>query len=172
VRALILPVLLIVMAATPGRAAAARAVAEGDFVAVCTAALLNPGALPSVLAERGLAAAVERTLRPTVEVTVYASADGERTVTLNRERYSDFTAANCVVAGDFPSSITEIETLRGQLERSGKARIEGEILEPAGALRVAHFKRMGNDPVILINVSATSNTTVYTMIRWDLQPGQ
>jgi hypothetical protein len=174
-RAAILPALGAALAASAALAQQPDGAAAGaeDFVRVCTAALLAPGELQPALAARGLARVGETNLRPTISLTVYAGDGAGRTVTVNRQRFPDAVLATCQVSGVFASSEESIGALRAALEADPRlGRVDGETLKvPQGTL-IATFKRAGNVPVLTVQVTASPQTTLFTMTHWDLRSGQ
>ena len=115
----------------------------------------------------------QTSLRPTIDLTVYARDGTGRTVTVNRQRFPDAALETCQVSGLFAFSQESIRALRAALEADARlGRVDGETLDvPQGTL-IATFKRAGNDPVLTVQVTASPQAALLTMTHWDLKPGQ
>jgi len=150
-----------------------RAAGLADFCEVCPAALLAPSGLPAALEARDFSKSVTGNPGATVGATLHASADGMRTVTLTRYRFSDFSIASCIVSFSEPLSIDELADLRRRLEAQALVgRLEGELIEPMPGLNIGTLKRPGNSPIMTVNITATAKVTTLTMNRWDLLPSK
>jgi len=166
--------LLAVLAASPTLAAQEDA-AESveDFVVGCATVLMAPDKLPDFLKAAGFEKAGEMSLRPTIDVTAYAKDGGKRLLIVNRQRYADATATNCQVSGLFGSSEEGLGSLRAKLETQAPiGKLDGEIYRVPQSSIFASFKRLGNDPVLTIQATATAQSTVLTMTRWDFKAGR
>jgi hypothetical protein len=150
-----------------------RAASMADFIDVCAAALLAPAELPAAKTARGLSEPENAVAPPGVDATLYASADGQRTVTITRHHFSDLDMASCLVS--FPELLgkDELAALRRKLEAvPAVGRLEGELMEASPSLHIGTLKRPGNAPIVTVNVTAAKTVTTLVMNRWDIARGR
>src|SRR6478736_4060821 len=74
--------------------------------------------------------------------------------------------ARCRVCSARPRR--DSDRLRAKLETQAPiGKLDGEIYRVPQSSIFASFKRLGNDPVLTIQATATAQSTVLTMTRWD-----
>jgi hypothetical protein len=158
------------LATATGAQADERAEGEADFIGICPVALLDAAQLSSALGARGLVRAANAKPAATWDATIYESAGSKRSVTVNRQSFSDFSMASCLVSISAPMSLAELGSLRAHLEGQRTiGKLEGEVVQATPAFQLALLKRPGNSPIVTVNVSSTLTSTTLMINRWDLR---
>jgi hypothetical protein len=169
-------IILSVAATTASAAAADQAsweTATADFTKVCVASLLTPRALAAALSERGMSSSDQGSFGVGWDGVAYMSGDGNRSVTISKQTYSDLKISNCAILAPKSSSRDELTELRAKLEaHPAIGKLDGKIVDAGTTVKIAMLKRRGNAPIITFNFTSTSTATTLIMNRWDVLVGR